>query len=787
MTNLLVRTRMFTMLTARRVTMVLFAAMLCAVLFHSALAQSAPLAVAPDLGAAGNFAVLAGTAVTCSSATIVGDVGVNLGGSVGACTVVGNIHAGDALAVQAYSDFLTAYTVVASVPCDFTVNGTLAGMTLGPGVYCIDDSGKTGLLTLSGPPNGIWIFKTTSGTGALTGTSFNVVMSGGAPVCASGARVFWWSAQGTTMTDSNFIGTILAGTAATVTNGNFEGQALAKGAVTLTTPSTFILCGSGGGGPCPPIAVGPGTLPNSTVGVAYNQVLWASGGTGPYSFAVTSGTLPLGLTLTPGGVLSGTPTNPGTSNFTVTATDANACTGSRDYVAVVNPAICGTITIWPSPLPSGKVGVDYLQVLGATGGVEPYTFALASGVLPPGLMLSPHGFIAGTPTTPGTYGFTIIATGDHGCTGSQLYAMVINPSACPTILLAPSPLPHGTVGVSYIQVISATGGVGPYSFAVASGVLPMGLTLSSYGVLSGIPTAPGTSNFEVTATDTTGCTGSQLYAFVVNPPACPTILLAPSPLPSGTIGVPYSQVISATGGVAPYTFAVASGSLPVGLTLSFHGVLSGTPTVPGTSSVTLVATDTNECTGSQAYTLVMACPAIALTPASLPVGTVGLVYSQAITAGGGTGPYTFAVTLGNLPAGLTLSSGGVLSGTSTAAGIFNFSVTATDTNGCAGTRAYIGTMVSAPVILHMRTTAPCVTPFKIFVTGSNLQNGARVYIDGVQWYSVTWKNTGKIVLKGGIRAAVPPGGYHTFTFVNPDGGVATRTWRWLLPSKPCGS
>ena len=65
------------------------------------------------------------------------------------------------------------------------------------------------------------------------------------------------------------------------------------------------------------------------------------------------------------------------------------------------------------------MGVDYLQVFGATGGVEPYAFVLASGVLPPGLMLSPHGFIAGTPTVAGTYGFTMVATGQHACTGAN--------------------------------------------------------------------------------------------------------------------------------------------------------------------------------------------------------------------------------------------------------------------------------------------------------------------------------------------------------------------------------
>jgi hypothetical protein len=209
--------------------------------FHPALAQSAP-----DLGTAGNFAVLAGPTVACTGAVIDGDVGVDLGGSVGACTVMGDIYAGDSIAVKAYNDFLVAYAALSPQPGDvYTVqNGTLAGLTLAPGVYWLDDSVKTGLLTLDGlgDPDAVWIFK--SGTSSLMGAGFNVVMAGGGNPCANGARVFWWSAQAAALTDSNFIGTVLAGTDITVINGNFIGQTLATGAITLTTPGSFIFCGN---------------------------------------------------------------------------------------------------------------------------------------------------------------------------------------------------------------------------------------------------------------------------------------------------------------------------------------------------------------------------------------------------------------------------------------------------------------------------------------------------------------------------------------------------------------
>lgn len=230
MKNRMVRTRTFSMLTARLVAIFLFAALLSAAPFHAALAKSAsPL----DLGWADSFAVLAGTAVTCTDSIVSGDVGVWPGIAITEtnCEINGSVYPGDEVAKQAYIDFLSAYNALALEQCDQTLTGTLSGVTLSPGVYCFDAAATlTGTLTLSGPSNGIWIFKIgTSGTGALTGTDFNVVMEGG-----EACNVYWWVAEAATMTDSNFLGTILAGAAITITGGTFDGDALAMAAVTMT-------------------------------------------------------------------------------------------------------------------------------------------------------------------------------------------------------------------------------------------------------------------------------------------------------------------------------------------------------------------------------------------------------------------------------------------------------------------------------------------------------------------------------------------------------------------------
>lgn len=203
---------------------------------------------APALGAASSFAVLSaapgsGGAVTCTDSSIIGDVG-----SSGAPTSVVQTHCTISGAViapvsdQVLTDFNGAYDTLANQQCDSYLTGTLAGVTLSPGVYCFDAAATlTGTLTLVGSSTDTWLFKIgTSGTGALTGTNFSVVMANGAVAC----NVYWWVAEAATLTDSNFKGTIFAGAAITTTRGTFEGRALAKAAVTLTG-AAFLGCEGG--------------------------------------------------------------------------------------------------------------------------------------------------------------------------------------------------------------------------------------------------------------------------------------------------------------------------------------------------------------------------------------------------------------------------------------------------------------------------------------------------------------------------------------------------------------
>src|SRR5664280_526997 len=261
----------------------------------------------------------------------------------------------------------------------------------------------------------------------------------------------------------------------------------------------------------------------------------------------------------------------------------------------------------------------------------------------------------------------------------------------------PATLPDGFLGTAYSQTLTVTGGTGPYTFSITSGALPNGLTLSSAGVISGTPTTGGPFTFTVGVDDSVGNTGSRTYTVNIG---TNSLTVNPASLPNGMQGTAYSQTVTASGGTGPYTFVMSSGALPAGLSLSSGGVLSGTPTGSGPSTFTVRATDSVANTGSRTYTITIGSNILTVSPASLPAGTQGVAYSQTITASGGTAPYTFARTSGALPTGLTMTSGGVLSGTPTANGTFNFDVTATDTSLNTGTRSYSVTINLVPLTIN---------------------------------------------------------------------------------------
>jgi hypothetical protein len=242
------------------------------------------------------------------------------------------------------------------------------------------------------------------------------------------------------------------------------------------------------------------------------------------------------------------------------------------------------------------------------------------------------------------------------------------------------------------------------------------LTLDPNGNLSGTPTATGSFSFSVAVTDARNCSSERAYTLLVNqsstsstgnPGAAPAgsalagapdglsqgsaLAIDPDTLPTGTEGLAYKQSLAASGVARPFKFSVAGGSLPAGLTLAPSGSISGTPTAAGTSNFTALVTDRYGNTAMRDYTIAVnpPCSRLSLSPANLQEGETGEAYGHSLKADGGTGPFTFSLVDGALPAGLTLDPAtGSIRGKPQQADTSRFKVRVTDSGGCMGEIAY---------------------------------------------------------------------------------------------------
>src|SRR5436190_1506860 len=298
-----------------------------------------------------------------------------------------------------------------------------------------------------------------------------------------------------------------------------------------------------------PLQINAVTLPSGTVSVAYSQTLAATGGKKPYSWSVSAGALPAGLTLSSGGgVISGTPQNRGTFTFTAKVKDDNNDTDTQDLSITINAALA----ITTSSLSAGMVGAAYSQALAATGGTTPYSWSVSSGTLPSGLSLAAGGTISGTPGTAGSSSFTVRVTDSASVSTTKALSLTINPAA---LGITTASLAAGTVGTAYSQALAASGGTPPYSWSVSSGSLPAGLSLAAGGTISGTPGTAASSSFTVRVTDSASVSATKALSLTINPAS---LGITTGSLPAGTAGAAYSQALGATGGTPPYSWSVSS-------------------------------------------------------------------------------------------------------------------------------------------------------------------------------------------------------------------------------------
>jgi Putative Ig domain/Pectate lyase superfamily protein len=248
-------------------------------------------------------------------------------------------------------------------------------------------------------------------------------------------------------------------------------------------------------------------------------------------------------------------------------------------------------------------------------------------------------------------------------------------------------LPQGVVGTAYSVTLGATGGSAPYRWSIIAGALPAGLSLSSSGTISGIPSGSGTAKFTVQVQDSQLDTVSAgLFLAINSPNKSSSLQVATSSLSAGTMGKAYSASLAATGGTSPYQWSVTGGNLPSGLSLNASsGAISGSPSAAGTTTFTARVQDSQGQTAAANLSIVVNASSsgsgspLQITTSSLSAGSVGKAYSASLAATGGTSPYHWSVTGGNLPSGLSLNaSSGAISGSPSAAGTASFTIQVQD-------------------------------------------------------------------------------------------------------------
>jgi len=295
-----------------------------------------------------------------------------------------------------------------------------------------------------------------------------------------------------------------------------------------------------------------------------------------------NGTAMAGATSSSYTTLATTSSDNGAQFTVVVSNSTGSITSNAATLTVSAAAVPPSITTQPASQ-TVTAGLTATFTVGATG-TTPLTYQWKkNGTAMAGATSSSYTTLATTSSDNGAQ-FTVAVSDSAGSVTSNAATLTVNPSSQP-LQITTSSLPGGQMQTSYTTSLQATGGTAPYTWSVISGQLPNGVSLSpANGTMTGTPTLAGTFTFSIQVKDNSGVAASA--AFSIDITAAP-LAISTTSLPAGTDGQGYSAQLNATGGTAPYTWSVASGGLPVGLTLSSSGAISGVPSAAGTSTFTV--------------------------------------------------------------------------------------------------------------------------------------------------------------------------------------------------------
>lgn len=422
----------------------------------------------------------------------------------------------------------------------------------------------------------------------------------------------------------------------------------------------------------PAVSITTTSLVSGLPGVPYSDTVAATGGSLPYRWSVSAGSLPPGLSLNAtSGQITGVPSASGVFPFTVQVIDFLTGTATKDLTITIGAGQLLTITT--AFLPDGGVNQPYSQALAATGGTPPLTWSLGTGSLPTGLTLDAStGIISGTPAILGNFTFDVIVTDTNRAVARKSLAINVTNSITIT-----SGNFTGAAMSAFSQTLTATGGTPPYTWSIPSGILPAGLQLNAAtGLISGTPLAGGISPFTVTATDTRGQSASKTITI--------TIIVPPPPTPAISLGTTTQPAVGLTLS-APYPLEITGF-----MTLTFASSVGGTDDMVrftnGARSLEFIvrpnATQAIFPTVQNAAILTGTVAGTITTTASLSAGGQDITPSPAptktITVDAAV-PVITAVTLQQVTGGISVVVSGYSNTREVSSGSFTFSVSSGNT------------------------------------------------------------------------------------------------------------